>query len=397
MSIRIEAITFNHDTDSATHDACNIRRNYDEFIRPPEWRRAADGSVLSNPAAYSIKETRGNTISIRVALRSTAAGSAFVRAVGLDPLPHNTLADVAAREVVFDAAGDSVTEFFDLENVRLEAVGVNAYDVLWLWQQAPTADGPWDDFATTRHRVYAILREPVPRKPWRPDWFSSSNTQMPWADVLRWACRWARGARTPQEAASMITHEVYKLGRTQVAIPGETPGPLLTYNDVDFYARYSDNISLKCMSFLMRLNREVANGPQVNCDDCAAVVSTFSNILGCNLAQAWVGNDSFQFILNPVLAIGAGAGGWNSMEFQHHAVAWAGACDVDDEVFDACLMVDGDAHPGVNSHQHLELLPANLRFGRAGQRFYQWRLVLDDAEHLGGSAPKKNRTYRRVE
>jgi hypothetical protein len=194
----------------------------------------------------------------------------------------------------------------------------------------------------------------------------------------------------------MITHEIYNLGRTHVNILGEGPGPLLTYDLEGGNAFYSDLAVFECTAFLLRLAHQQANGPHVNCDDCAAAVSTFANVLGCDLAQAWLGDDSFSYTLNPVLIIGSGSDGWTSMAFNHHAVAWTGACDVDDYVFDACLMVDGDVTPGSNSNHHTELLPANLRFGRVGQKHYQWRLVLDDQEHIAGSAPKRNRMHRRV-
>ena len=37
--IAIEAIKFNHDDNSATHDALNIRKNATQFVHVPEWRR----------------------------------------------------------------------------------------------------------------------------------------------------------------------------------------------------------------------------------------------------------------------------------------------------------------------------------------------------------------------
>ena len=69
--IAIEAIQFNHDTNAATHDAMNIRKNATQTVILPEWRRFACVNPEDSPAAYSVGSTRGNTISIQVSLSST--------------------------------------------------------------------------------------------------------------------------------------------------------------------------------------------------------------------------------------------------------------------------------------------------------------------------------------
>jgi hypothetical protein len=52
--------------------------------------------------------------------------------------------------------------------------------------------------------------------------------------------------------------------------------------------------------------------------------------------------------------------------FSFHEVAWKGACGVNEEVFDACLQVDGDPDP--TTPPHTALLPVNMRFGNRGDR-----------------------------
>ena len=76
------------------------------------------------------------------------------------------------------------------------------------------------------------------------------------------------------------------------------------------------------------------------------------------------------FALNPSVAIGIPGRqaicGWTAFNF--HEVAWKGDCGADDEVFDACLLLDvaapADASP-------TSVLPVNMRFGEAGEGGYR--------------------------
>jgi len=49
--IAIEAIKFNHNHNSATHDALNIRRNVTQFVHVPEWRRLISVNPEDSPVA----------------------------------------------------------------------------------------------------------------------------------------------------------------------------------------------------------------------------------------------------------------------------------------------------------------------------------------------------------
>jgi hypothetical protein len=110
----------------------------------------------------------------------------------------------------------------------------------------------------------------------------------------------------------------------------------------------------------------------VNCSDCASIVSTFANALGCDLWQSRMG---WFFGLNPMLGIGSSvwqpACGWTS--FSYHEVAWEGNCLAANDVYDACLQVDGDADP--TAAPHVPLLPQDLRFGNPGDLLYRDRLA----------------------
>jgi len=59
--IAIEAIKFNHNPGSATHDAFNIRRNATQVVRVPEWRRFISVNPEDSPAAYAVRPRRETT------------------------------------------------------------------------------------------------------------------------------------------------------------------------------------------------------------------------------------------------------------------------------------------------------------------------------------------------
>ena len=134
-----------------------------------------------------------------------------------------------------------------------------------------------------------------------------------------------------------------------------------------------------CTAFLELLAGEFGNDRYVDCTDCATIVSTFANVLGCDLWQSRMGTLLppliFFFPVNPMLAIGAESVGmpcgWPG--FSYHEVAWTRACTARDDVYDACCAVNGTAIP--QQPPFIPLLPAGLRFGPVGATLYRDRLA----------------------
>ncbi len=120
----------------------------------------------------------------------------------------------------------------------------------------------------------------------------------------------------------------------------------------------------------------MGNGPFVNCSDCATFVSTFANVVGCDLWQSIMGKITVPFETNPIETIGSEAVqspcGWG-LGFTFHEVAWTGACRSNDRVYDACLrvMADPAGGPGLPTL----VLPTDMRFGLPGDGQYRDRLV----------------------
>jgi hypothetical protein len=210
----------------------------------------------------------------------------------------------------------------------------------------------------TQHRVFAVLQAPT--APWQQTPAAPGNTQLPWSELLAHACTWANGAHTADEAAAAITRAVYALG--PAVFEYDCPnGGSSWYSWPDFDAT----------AFLDRLGGGVGNGVYVNCSDCATFVSSCANLVG---ADVWQSRMGYGFALNELLAIGSStwqtACGWGG--FSYHEVAWKGACTASENVYDACLQVDGDADP--TAAPHTPLLPVDMRFGNPGDGDYRDRL-----------------------
>lgn len=388
MQVVLEAIKFNHDPNSATADAFNIRRNETEVVNVPEWRRVISVKPEDSPAAYARDELKGRTPTIRVKFSfldfDPAIQSIKIRALDghLTPrmnssessrllvdlltlaLRHagldNVLGSVVEREISLDSGEEY--ELFHLHDARISSAGVSASDIIWRWQYL-TNSTDWIDFATTTHRVFTVLA--MPTSPWQPESYENSNTQQPWAEVLDYACRWAESATHVGQAAKLVTERVYELGRGLVYYDNPSSGNTSFTIDSPY--------SFDCTDFLLLLRGQTnRHGPGVNCDDCSAFVASFANILGSRLSEAKMERS---FPLHPHRLIGSAL---EPKEFSYHSVAWAGACSEDDEVFDACLQLDSDAKP--EKEPHLWFTPTNLRFGRPGEQLYRFRLTSSEAK-----------------
>lgn len=342
----ISTINFNYHDGAITNDALNIRKNYSTAAPSPSWRKGLSFTYADSPVAYAIKETQGNSLAIRVTLKANGISAAFVRATG-----GGRLGTVKEKLVSFDSSGQSGTETFQLENPSFHAHGVNAYNIAWRWQWRLRPTDPWRDIVTTRHRLFVVLEKPT--APWVQTVGSSS---LPWTDGLEIACTWAVGATSKDAAATLITQKYNACGKVSYdTVMGAT-----------FYGWSSYNLT----QMIDRLNGGPGLGGKVNCTDSANTVSTLANLIGCDLWQSRMG---WSFALNPMIAIGYNT--WAipfSGSFSYHEVAWKGACTQNDNVFDGCLKVDGDADP--TSAPHTPLLAVNMLFGDCATMNYRLRL-----------------------
>ena len=363
----ISAIRFNFHSESFTNDALNIRKNRTAAVPSPEWRKGISVTYGDSPAAYAIKETRGNTLCIRASFRANGISVAHIRAIG-----GGRLGWVRERAVSFSAAGYSGYETFELENPTFHSHGVGVDNISWRWQWRLKASDPWRELGTTRHRVYVILQAPT--LPWVQ---TAGDTSLPWTDALEIACDWARGVTNRDAAASLVTRRYNGCG---VVAYDTTSG-------ATFYGWNSYNLT----EMIERLGGGPGLGNLVNCTDSANTVSTLSNLIGCDL---WQSRMSSGFDLNPMIAIGYNM--WVipfSGSFSYHEVAWKDACTESDYLFDGCLQVDGDADP--TSAPHTPLLPTNMLFGDCTAMDYRLRLCPPTADGCARCVPRPGTTRKR--
>lgn len=396
MQVVLEEITFNHDTDSATGDAFNIRRSETQAVTPPEWRRGISVNPEDSPAAYARNAVRNQTLTVKAKFSSDSPGQkVWIRAVDgrLDPvdtrfltrlvvtvfrplfrrfLHTNVLGKVAAKQVEFTETETEIP--FELQDVRIEQAGVGIDDIVWHWQFSEDGRN-WNPISTTLHRIYTVVD--LPGRPWQPN-SNSSNTQLPWTSVLDHSCRWAAGTTNLEAAAFQITEAINSLGPAFIRYD-------LDGNGGPHYAKDDPPPpKFDCQKFLNLLNAGPAPiDPLVNCDDCAAMVCTFANVLGCSFPESEINYPGHsEFSLRRHQKIGLG---WTNFDqFDYHVVAWAG--EDHDPVSDACLKLDDSDR---NSCDPIPMIASNLPF--AGKGGYRERLVLP-----GENCQLKQQFSRRV-
>lgn len=386
MPLKIEEVHFNHDVTSVASDAFNIRKNSSALgpIQAPEWK---DG-FPPQPAAYA-REALGIQVTIKAKFSGgPPAGTLKIRAIDayippadtggcigwlitliaaiLRALFGNVLGDVAAKDVSFDASGNSGLETFTLINHQLKssAVGIRTTD--WKWQYKKKKK--WVEFGMTHHTTYVVLD--IPQGPWQQSPFAG-NTQLPWTDALDKACLWALGAMTKDEAAERITIGINtrpNQSYTPVTIFGFWPPYQLTA-----YMNHLDS----GMPFSM------------NCTDCADAVTTFANLLGCDLYEG----QFFNMVTRKFLTLNGNPSvqaDWVSWSWGYHEICWlGGAIGPNELIYDGCLQVDMD-----NNYVdliHIAQHPVKMRFGTSGLNDYHYRLV--DPAH--GAATLGTMTQRR--
>lgn len=403
MKVLLEAIKFNYDPEAAGTDALNVRKNETTPVAVPEWRRGRNVGPEDSTAVYALEETRGNTLTIQAKFKCTDHGMTYFEVRAIDARTHprqsssstpltfltwltrpiwrgvaGSVLGGVKEQYVFPERGETEYVTFELQDVRIWEVGVGVHDISWRWQFRRDSAGPWVDFAESAHRIYTVLRQPRP--PWQDGLADPTSTQLPWTEVLDYACRWAAGAHNPDDAAALVTHRVFELGPDIVHYDNVNNANLSFTTEREF----------DCTSFLKRLRGEDYLHDKVNCTDCATIVSTFANCVGCDLSQSSIvpQGDLSEFPLGQHRRIGLP--GFFAGHFYYHEVAWEGEGLEDDEVFDACLQVDGDDAPG----SFTPLQPTNLRFGRLGEPAYRFRLARAGMEGSCGPFPDSKRRRR---
>ena len=355
MQLALESIWFNHDPTGKTTGAFNLRRNATQTLPSPEWSAGSVGEMSA--VAYAMSETPTPIIiKVKFTCEDPPSTRIWIRALDgtkselpTDLRPRNVLGEVKPQHVKF-TGGRTDYEIFELQDTKIIEAGCSISETIFEWQYS--LDGEkWIKLRVTRHRIYTVSR--LPTSPWEPRSPNSASIHIPWTDVLDYSCHWAAGHADLFRAASSITKAVNALGNELVTFQPE--------------GSYTNEYEFDCAAFVQLLKTKQGLAT-FNCDDCATIVSTFSNILGCDLSQSSMGYD---FFTNRILPIGESS--WRHTSFVHHCVAWDGACLEDNIIFDASLQIDSDSRPGSPPQKPQQ--PIMVRFGDSHELSYAFALA----------------------
>ena len=71
MNVELKLIRSNHEPNSISSDAVSIRKNKTQFVNTPEWIKGVSVVAEDSLAAYAMKETEGNAITIQPSFEAT--------------------------------------------------------------------------------------------------------------------------------------------------------------------------------------------------------------------------------------------------------------------------------------------------------------------------------------
>ncbi len=339
MQVLLEAIKFNYDPDLKTTGAINLRHNETQIVPIPEWDPAVQSGPEASPAAYVISALP-KCMTIQASFNCPQQLKAPVMVQAIVGSQDHVLGRVEAVEIPSQGSSGFVT--LHLPDARVAAAGVGISDITWHWQFQEQS-GIWTTFQTTNHRIYSVFTQPF--DPWDPGSRAAANVFQPWTEILNDACKWAAGTDADlDEAATRITRGLFN------KLTG-----VVSYQQGAAYAFES----FKCTQFLRLLHTGVGVHQNLNCDDCATAVTTFANIVGCQLWQSGLGE---YFSTHPIVLIGEQD--FDCTGFVYHTLAWKGACDENEDVFDACLQFDADLKP-----PQVAVQPTDLRFGNTQEGY----------------------------
>jgi hypothetical protein len=341
VQLRVTEVKFNHDSASWSGDAFNIRKNLGATVTVPEWVEG-ETDFSASPAAF----VGGRKVTVLAKFKAKRDGVYTCYTKG-GPFRLK-------KTEVHIQGGVSSPAWVSFESTQIPSA-VMVRNTEWRWRRKLW----WfiaQAFGTTRHRFYVV--SDVPKEPWKQTPFP--DTQNPWTEALDYACVWATGQTTTTDIAARITEKV-------------NSGPY-SYDQNGGYTHYGTYNPRKynLTAFLDRLGGGIGNGSVVNCTDCGLAVTTFANVLGCELWSSRMGS---YFQLNPIIAVGNSTFACPSWgcSFSYHEVGWTGNALGSDPIYDACLKVDGDSDP-VNG-PHTALLPVNAIFDHPAALDYHERLV----------------------
>ena len=296
MALALNTITFNHDVLSVNTSSMNIRRNKDFEVPVPEWDASIPRTPAQSCAAYTMQETQGQNVFVRVTFSlSPATGGTFhVRATG-----GGILGALDVQTVMF--APGSGTQTVDFPLAHRDFSRITQQDITWQWQlrQGKT----WHNLVATQHHIYVVLK--VPPAPWTQ---TPADKRNPWTDLLDVCCTKAAGTATQADAANKIIRSVngdyalrYDIVSGAPRYGFHTSGS--SFDLTDWIAFVLKSGAPANPIFCGGTAEQYKNFLIVNCYDCAASSALMAKVLGAD--SDYYFHNPFGY-LNYMLPIGRG-------------------------------------------------------------------------------------------
>lgn len=326
----VSALFFDHHAVTSTTslpageaDAIALAWSGTQLVSKPEW-----DSGKSDPCAYCIEAVKDKKITVKVNLTCSNPSLASVNVRAIDKSRSTLLGNSDEATATFRyGKASGIMLVFPHHALAGKGVGKHALQLEWQCYY----QGEWKKMTVTKHVMYTLLA--YPNEPWLS---RNGPTQYPWVSLLDKACTWAAGKKTPAEVAGAIELKVNE----GLGLEYDTSGWGQSY--------YCGTNGLFYLSGFLTLYSHL-----VNCTDCATIVTTFANALGCDLYEARMEDPASMkpFAFVEVKSIGKKV--WEDGKFTYHEVAVskraAATGNQNRAVYDACCTLNGSATPASTS------------------------------------------------
>ena len=301
----LESIFFNHDSSNHIADAIDVRKNFEEKIHVPEWKKGAK----SYPATY-IKNKSVNVRAIfsaapKVTIAEIEAFKGFGSLGDLKLFPVSFKIDKKSGNLNLGEA------YFQVRHPTPNEIKVFFQEWVWYLRYVfPRNYSEDSHIGNSRNKIFVILA--APQNPW-----GTSIHSQPWTDVLDLVCAWTHGETNPEGAAAEITHHIHH------NIGGY-------YDGSSFYTQEENGMTTGAF-YLTRFLKSIPYVDKVDCRDTAKALVTFANVIGCDLN--FRKSSGFGSLLHEIKLIGRKT--YEPIKFEYHCFGSVG-----DKVFDPCFQTD---------------------------------------------------------
>jgi len=295
MTFSLKTIVFNHDLNSATTSALNIRKNKDFETALPEYESTIARTAQQQCAAYAIAPTRNQAVFVRCTFQlSTAAVADFEVKV----TSGGVLGALDVCAVSFSGGSSTVAVDFPLVHRDFAAAG--RHDVTWQWWMRASSTEVWQPLVVTSHRIYLILD--LPSAPWTQTYGDKRN---PWTDLLDHACALVAGRKEEMGASISLAKAIYSNYSLRYDIRSGAPrygfgGTSGSFNLNNWIGYVLQGAPPASQTFCQGSGETYNDHLIINCYDAAASLALMGKVVGAQLDYHFHGPFGYLRFVTPI-------------------------------------------------------------------------------------------------